>query len=152
VASAAVQSYRDLVLWQRGMALAVTCYKLTSEFPRDEIYGMTAQIRRAATSIPANVAEGHGRESTGSFVQFLRVAQGSLRELETHLLLVERVGIARTGIMEPVLAECDEMGRMLRALIRSLQGKGSSDGEQRRRLLDTHALFATPYSLSAHYA
>ena len=127
MASAAVQSYRDLVVWQRGMALAVTCYKATAEFLRDEIYGMTAQIRRAATSIPANIAEGHGRESTGSFVQFLRIAQGSLKELETHLLVVERVGIARVGLVEPVLAECDEIGRMLRALIRSLQGKGNSD-------------------------
>jgi len=110
------------------MSLTEVCYRVTAEFPKDEIYGMTAQIRRAATSVPANIAEGHGRESTGSFVQFLRVAQGSLKELETHLLLVERVGIARTGVVEPVLAECDEIGRMLRALIRSLQGKGSRDG------------------------
>jgi four helix bundle protein len=108
------------------MALAEVCYRLTADFPKDEIYGMTAQIRRAATSVPANVAEGHGRENTGSFVQFLRVAQGSLKELETHLLLVARVGIATTALVEPVLAECDEIGRMLRALIRSLQGKGSS--------------------------
>ena len=127
MASAAVQSYRDLVVWQRGMALTVTCYKATAEFPRDGIYGMTAQIRRAATSIPANIAEGHGRENTGSFVQFLRIAQGSLKELETHLLIVERVGIARVGLVEPILAECDEIGRMLRALFRSLQGKGNSD-------------------------
>jgi four helix bundle protein len=88
---------------------------------------MTAQIRRAATSIPANIVEGHGRENTGSFVQFLRVAQGSLKELETHLLLVQRVGVARTEIVEPVLVECDEIGRMLRALIRSLQGRRSSE-------------------------
>ena len=127
MALSSIQSYRDLVLWQRSMALAEVCYRATAEFPKDEIYGMTAQIRRAATSVPANIAEGHGRESTGSFVQFLRVAQGSLKELETHLLLVERVGIARTGVVEPVLAECDEIGRMLRALIRSLQGKGSRD-------------------------
>ena len=128
MALSSIQSYRDLVLWQRSMSLTEVCYRVTAEFPKDEIYGMTAQIRRAATSVPANIAEGHGRESTGSFVQFLRVAQGSLKELETHLLLVERVGIARTGVVEPVLAECDEIGRMLRALIRSLQGKGSRDG------------------------
>jgi four helix bundle protein len=109
------------------MALAATCYRVTANFPRDEIYGMTAQIRRAAVSIPANIAEGHGRENTGSFVQSLRIAQGSLKELETHILLVERVGIASNSAIEPVLADCDEIGRMLRALIRSLQGKGSSD-------------------------
>ena len=126
--SASVQSYRDLVLWQRGVGLAEVCYRVTAEFPKDEIYGMTAQIRRAATSIPANIAEGHGRESTGSFVQFLRMAQGSLKELETHLLVAQRVGIARSQTVEPLLVECDEIGRMLRALIRSLQGKGSGNG------------------------
>ena len=122
--SASVQSYRDLALWQRGVGLAEVCSRVTAEFPKDEIYGMTAQIRRAATSIPANIAEGHGRESTGSFVQFLRMAQGSLKELETHLLVAQRVG----QTVEPLLVECDEIGRMLRALIRSLQGKGSGNG------------------------
>lgn len=123
VASAKVLSYRDLLLWQRAMALAEICYRITAEFPRDEIYGMTAQIRRAAVSIPANVAEGHGRESTGTFIQSLRVAQGSLKELETHLLITERVGIANSELVQPILSECDEIGRMLRAMIRSLQGK-----------------------------
>jgi four helix bundle protein len=111
-----------------GVGLAEVCYRVTAEFPKDEIYGMTAQIRRAATSIPANIAEGHGRESTGSFVQFLRMAQGSLKELETHLLVAQRVGIARSQTVEPLLVECDEIGRTLRALIRSLQGKGSGNG------------------------
>jgi four helix bundle protein len=88
---------------------------------------MTAQVRRTADSIPANIAEGHGRESTGSFIQFLRIAQGSLKELETHLLLAERIGVLAREGSAPVLAECDEIGRMLRALIRSLQGRGSGD-------------------------
>jgi four helix bundle protein len=105
------------------MALAEICYRITAEFPREEIYGMTAQIRRAAVSIPANVAEGHGRESTGTFIQSLRVVQGSLKELETHLLITERVGIANSELVQPILSECDEIGRMLRAMIRSLQGK-----------------------------
>jgi four helix bundle protein len=109
------------------MSLVVACYRLTADFAKDEMYRMTSQIRRAATSIPANIAEGHGRENTGSFVQFLRIAQGSLKELETHLMVVERVGIAKASAVEPMLAECVEIGRMLRALIRSLQGKGSSD-------------------------
>jgi four helix bundle protein len=82
-----INSYRDLRVWQDAMTLAESCYRLTRQFPRDELFGLTSQIRRAAASIPANVAEGHGRESTGNFVQSLRVAQGSLKELETHLLL-----------------------------------------------------------------
>ena len=105
------------------MELAAKCYSLTKVFPREEQYGMTAQIRRAATSVVANIAEGHGRESTGSFVQFLRVAQGSIKELETHLLLAEKVGLASSDVVRLPLAECEEIGKMLRALIRTLQRK-----------------------------
>ena len=88
---------------------------------------MTAQIRRAAMSIPANIAEGYGRESRGSFVQFLRVAQGSLKELETHLLLSERVGLVTAASTGPLLIDCDRIGRMLHAFIRALQRKGTDD-------------------------
>ena len=89
------------------------------------MFGLTAQIRRAAASIPANIAEGHGRESTGSFIQFLRVAQGSTKELETHLLLAERVGLSDHESTEAVMGRCGEVGKMLRSLIRSLQ-KGAT--------------------------
>lgn len=105
------------------MALGELCYRLTKQFPREEIYGMTSQIRRAAASVPANIAEGYGRENRGEYVQFLRVAQGSLKELETHVLLAQRVQLARVNEVEPVLKQCETVGKMLRALIRSLQGK-----------------------------
>ncbi len=85
------------------------------------MFGMVAQIRKSAVSVPANIAEGHGRESTGSFVQFLRIAQGSLKELETHLLLSEKVELASRDEVEPLLSDCETIGKMLRALIRSLQ-------------------------------
>lgn len=74
-----IQTYRDLAVWQKAMALSVSCYKLTVDFPQEELYGMTAQIRRSSVSVAANIAEGHGREHTGSFIQFLRMAQGSLK-------------------------------------------------------------------------
>jgi len=106
------------------MALAVSCYQLTGVFSKDEMFGLTSQIRRSAVSVPANVAEGHGRENTGNFIQFLRVAQGSLKELETHLILAERVGIVKHSEVERELGQCDGIGRMLRALIRSLHQKG----------------------------
>ena len=109
------------------MTIAEQVYRLTGCFPKDEIYGMTSQIRRAAVSIAANVAEGHGREHRGSFVQFLRIAQGSLKELETHLLLALRVNLAPPDTVEPVLAECDELGRMLRSLIRSVQRRQADE-------------------------
>jgi four helix bundle protein len=105
------------------MTLAVSCYRLTGQYPRDELFGLTSQIRRAAGSVPANIAEGHGRENTGNFVQHLRVAQGSLKELETHLILSERVGILAVVDLQPVLAQCESLGKMVRALIRSLQDK-----------------------------
>jgi four helix bundle protein len=122
-----ISSYRDLKVWQKAMAVAEQAYRLTVRFPKDEIYGMTSQIRRAAVSIAANVAEGHGREHSGSFVQFLRVAQGSLKELETHLLLASRIDLALPEEVEPMLAQCDELGRMLRSLIRSVQRKHANE-------------------------
>ena len=118
-----IQSYRDLGVWQKAIALSVSCYCLTKEFPKDELYGMTAQVRRASVSVAANIAEGHGREHTKSFIQFLRISQGSLKELETHLILSEQVHLAANEKVAPVLAAADELGRMLRGLIRSLQAK-----------------------------
>jgi four helix bundle protein len=112
-------------VWQDAMTLAESCYVLTGRFPRDELFGLTSQIRRAAASIPANIAEGHGRESTGSFVQSLRVSQGSLKELETHLLLAQRVGILAIADLDITMGRCESLGKMVRALIRSLQDKST---------------------------
>ena len=109
------------------MSLAERAYHLTVGFPKDEVYGMTSQIRRAAVSIAANIAEGHGRESSGSFIQAMRVSQGSLKELETHLLLAVRVGLVSIEKVEPMLQQCDELGKMLRSLIRSIQRRQSND-------------------------
>ena len=123
MSKADIQSYRDLLVWQQAMDLAVLCYSLTRSFPREEIFGLISQIRRSSASVAANIAEGHGRENSGSFVQFLRVAQGSLKETETHLLLAERVGFLKTEQLKTVMKTCDEIGRMLRSLIRTLQDK-----------------------------
>jgi four helix bundle protein len=93
---------------------------------------MTTQIRRAAASIAANIAEGHGREARGSFVQFLRMSQGSLKELETHFLLAGRVEVVEAATVEQILERCDVLGKMLRRLIRSLQGRAiePEEGEE----------------------
>jgi len=111
----AIESYRDLRVWQEAMALAESCYALSQSFPKEELFGLTSQIRRSAVSVPSNIAEGHGREHTGSFIQFLRVAQGSLKELETELLLAERIGVAGAASTGPALDRCAS------SLIRSLQ-------------------------------
>jgi four helix bundle protein len=104
------------------MSLAAACYELTKPFPREELFGMTSQIRRAASSIPANIAEGYGRDSRGDYVQFLRIAQGSLKEVETHLILCTRVGLVTEAEAQSTLEHCNRMGKMLHRLIRSLQG------------------------------
>jgi four helix bundle protein len=101
----------------------VDCYSATKAFPSSEIYGMTSQMRRSSVSIAANIAEGHGRENTGSFIQFLRMAQGSLKELETHLILSEKVGLMVGAEAVRLLGQADEIGKMLRSMIRSLQQK-----------------------------
>ncbi|WP_202315074.1 four helix bundle protein [Mesorhizobium sp. L-8-10] len=116
-----MNSYRDLLVWKGAIELAVACYSATKVFPSSEVYGMTAQIRRASVSIAANIAEGHGRENTGSFIQFLRVAQGSLKELETHLILSGRVGLMSDAEVSRLLGQADEIGKMLRSMVRSLQ-------------------------------
>ena len=116
-----IQSYEDLEVWQLGMTLAEDCYKLTATFPREETYGLTAQIRRAAVSIPANIAEGYGRNQTGNFLHFLRIAQGSVRELETHLLLTSRLKVAGAEKVTPCRGTAIRVSKMLRALIRSIE-------------------------------
>jgi four helix bundle protein len=119
----AIKSYKDLDVWTMSMSLAESCYRVTKDFPRDEMYGMTAQIRRSSSSIPANVAEGYGRDQTGSFIQFLRIAQGSARELETHLILSGRVGLLRSDPLSGLLDDCERISKMLRSLIRSLEAR-----------------------------
>ena len=118
-----IKSYRDLLVWQQAMNLAVLCYSLTRSFPKDELFGLTSQLRRSSASIAANIAEGHGRENSGSFVQFLRIAQGSLKETETHLILAERVNIAKAVEIQPAVEKCEEIGKMLRSLIRAIQDR-----------------------------
>lgn len=113
-------------MWQDGVALAEHCYSLTRAFPREEMFVLTSQIRRAATSVPANIAEGYGRDSRRYFVQSLRIAQGSLKELEAHLLVAERVGIVIERDTAPALERCTSLGKMLRTLIRTLQKKEDS--------------------------
>ncbi|HRK24354.1 MAG TPA: four helix bundle protein [Beijerinckiaceae bacterium] len=117
----AIQSHRDLRVWNAAVELSVACYRLTADFPREEAYGLTSQIRRASVSIAANIAEGYGRDNVGSYIQFLRIAQGSLKELETLLLLAERIPLCDSRQIVPLTQQSDGIGRMLRSLIRTLQ-------------------------------
>jgi four helix bundle protein len=118
-----VTSYRDLVVWARAMDLVEDCYKLSKQIPQSEMYGLTSQIRRAAVSIPANIAEGHGRKTLGDYIQHLSIANGSLKELETHLLIAGRLHYVKENEIRPTLAKCAEIGRMLASLIQKLRQK-----------------------------
>lgn len=119
-----VRSYRDLLVWQKGMDLAAEVYQLSRAWPKGERYGLTSQARRAAVSVPANIAEGYGRQSTMSYVHFLKVARGSLNELETHLLLAERVNAAPPRTCTGALAHADELGKMLGSMINAVTRGG----------------------------
>ena len=116
-----ILSYRDLKVWQQAMALAEEAYRLTLALPTHETYGLRSQIRRSAVSVPANIAEGYGRDSTGSYVHFLKTARGSLRELETLALLSRRLGLLQSQQVDQLLLNAESIGKMLHSLIRALQ-------------------------------
>jgi len=118
---ATIESHRDLVVWQKSMDLAVAAYRFTDAFPVHERYGLTSQIRRSSASIPANIAEGYGRESAGAYAQQLKVAQGSLKEFETHVELAHRIGMVDESTLSNVLKNSEEIGKMLRSLIRAIE-------------------------------
>ncbi|MCC5654400.1 four helix bundle protein [Nostoc sp. XA013] len=116
-----INDFKDLKIWQKGIDIAEKCYFLTKLFPKDELYGMVQQIRRSAASIPANIAEGYGRRSTAEYIRFLNIAQGSLNELETHIILSQRVGLCSPTDIESIILLLREESRMIIALIKKLQ-------------------------------
>lgn len=118
-----VRSYRDLIVWQKGMELAADVYRLTRLLPKQEEDRITAQLIRAATSIPANIAEGHGRGTRKDYAHFISIAKGSLAELETFLLLARNLDLAPRDKCEAVLNSAEEVGRMLTALRSKLAPK-----------------------------
>ncbi|WP_416211997.1 four helix bundle protein [Nostoc sp. DedSLP04] len=105
------------------MNLAEECYKVTKQFPKEETYSIISQIRRASVSVPANIAGGYGRRTRGEYIQFLYIAQGSLKELETHLLLSIRVALVVAEVINPVINQCKLVGKILLGLIRSLESR-----------------------------
>jgi four helix bundle protein len=112
------QCFQDLLVWQKAMNLVIQIYDVTRRFPKEELFGLTSQIRRAAVSIPSNIAEGQGRLSRGEFRQFLGNARGSMAELETQLLIAEHLGYLQNA--ESLFRDLAEVGRMLNGLISSL--------------------------------
>lgn len=113
------KNHKELLVWQKAMQLVVDVYNLIRLLPKEETYGLSDQMRRAAISIPSNIAEGNARSSQKDMVHFLYIAQGSRAELETQLELCELIGYISKGRLEPVLMQTQEIGRMLSGLIKS---------------------------------
>jgi four helix bundle protein len=116
-----IQSYRDLVVWKKSMAFVLDVYRCTQAFPKIETYGLTSQLRRAAVSVPSNIAEGQARRSTGEFKQFLGNARGSLTEVETQILIARDLGYLEQNQGETLLGGAAEIGRMLNGLLAVLE-------------------------------
>ncbi|MBD0264260.1 MAG: four helix bundle protein [Tolypothrix sp. Co-bin9] len=114
-------SYRNQFIWQRGVQLAINCYKFTRLFPKSELYGLTNQIRRSSVSVASNIAEGYGRRSKQEYVQFLHIALGSLRELDTQLIIAKEVDLAPKDLFTPLLNEVEEMQSILVASLNKLK-------------------------------
>jgi four helix bundle protein len=118
-----VQTYRDLIAWQKGMELVIAVYRLTEKLPRDERFGLTNQLRRAAVSIPSNIAEGFGRGSDAEFQRFLSIARGSLFEVETQVEIARSLTYFSEHDRSNLMRRTDEVGRVLRGLSKSIDAR-----------------------------
>lgn len=115
-----MRNYRDLIVWQKSMALVTEVYSVTRLFPKEELYGLVSQIRRSAVSIPSNIAEGYGRYSTNDYIRFLQIAIGSLYEFQTQLEIGLNLGYLSKDIFEKVYGQSREIERMLSSLIKKV--------------------------------
>lgn len=116
-----IKSYRDLVAWQKAFALGIGVYRLTKMLPDAERFGLISQLRRGAVSVASNIAEGYGRQSTVDYIRFLRIARGSLYELDTQMLFAVELGYVEAEVCAPLQDQLNECGRILAGLIRSLE-------------------------------
>jgi four helix bundle protein len=115
------KSYRDLEVWKKSMRLAKRIYQITQRFPSEERFGLTNQLRRAAVSVPSNLAEGHARFGPGEFSRFLSITMGSVAELETQIVMSNDLGYINSEITQELMNELDAVGRMLRGLAKSIE-------------------------------
>ena len=120
-----IESYKELIVWQKSVELVIIVYRLTDKFPKGELYGITSQIRRAAVSIPSNIAEGYKRRHLGEYIQFLRISDASSAELETQLIISQKLGYGLDKDFEKVNSLLVEVEKMLCGLIGKLKGKQS---------------------------
>lgn len=125
--SSQVRNYKDLVAWQKAMELVVACYAASRCFPAHEQYGLSSQLQRSAVSVPANIAEGQGRQHTAEFLNHLSIAYGSLMEVETHVQIAMRLNYIDENQAQNLLQQTAEAGRLLNGLMRSLRAPKAND-------------------------
>ncbi|MBI2805392.1 MAG: four helix bundle protein [Planctomycetes bacterium] len=118
-----IKSFRDLVVWQKAMNFVVEIYRATGSFPGDERFGLTSQLRKSAVSVPSNIAEGHGRESTREFLNFLSIAYGSLNEAQTQIMIAEQLGFLPSEKAALLLELAGEVAKLTNGLCRSLKAR-----------------------------
>jgi len=118
-----MKSYRDLIVWQKSMRLVTRIYLITKELPKNEVYGLTSQIRRSSISLPSNIAEGYGRNSTNDYIRFLQIACGSLYEVQTQLEICRNLEYLSKDIFNEIYEQSREIERMLNSLIGKLKEK-----------------------------
>jgi four helix bundle protein len=118
-------SFRDLIVWQRAIQLSTAIYRLTADFPKEEIYGLTSQLRRAGVSVASNIAEGYGRASSREYKQFLCMARGSNLEIQTQLTIAGELGFGTTNKLQATEGLSHEVGKMLGAILGKLHRKNS---------------------------
>ncbi|PSB02974.1 four helix bundle protein [Merismopedia glauca] len=116
-------SHKNQFIWQKSVKLSINCYRITKHFPKEELYGLTSQIRRSSVSIASNIAEGYGRVSSKEYVRFLQIANGSMRELDTQLIIAREVGLISQELVAPVIEEVDEMQKIMTVTLQKIEAR-----------------------------
>ncbi|MFK7050739.1 MULTISPECIES: four helix bundle protein [Flavobacterium] len=117
-----IRSYKDLLIWQKGIDIVVSIYELVEDFPKEEMYALTSQLKRASVSIPSNIAEGYGRSSTQSYIHFVNIARGSLFEIETELIIANRLNfIKKNDCFNQLMLQIEEESKMINSFINKLE-------------------------------
>jgi len=123
-----MKTYKDLVIWQKAIDLVTEVYRVTARFPKEELYGLTSQIRRSAVSVPSNIAEGYGRKSTNDYIRFLQISMGSLYELQTQLQIARNLTFIGDTAFQAIYESTREIERMLSSLINKVKAKSTAIG------------------------
>ena len=121
-----VKSYKDLLIWQKGIDIVINLYQLVEDFPKEEVYALSSQLKRASVSIPSNIAEGYGRNSTQSYIHFVSISRGSLFELETQLIIAKKLNFVKNeSLLSELMNQITEESKMINSFLNKLESSKS---------------------------